>query len=316
MLITELIEEIADKDKPLIASHLADFSQMTADDMTEFKKTWVDINLERRRQIINRLRELAKDNVELNFDLIFKYVLSDSDSQVRIGAIDGLWENEDPAQIQKLINLMESDTSHEVQASAAAALGKFSVLVECGQIRESYIAVLSQTLLKTINDITRPVEVRRRALESVAPLSLSSVRESIQKAYESRDERFVVSAIYAMGRTCDEAWLPVIHKELSNADAEIRYEAANACGEIGREDSVPYLLEHVHDSDIEVRMAVIQSLGKIGGAEAKKGLQRISRDPNQAIREIVEQALSEIETLEDMTLMSMETPGEIDDRRN
>ncbi len=316
MPITKIIEEIANSKKMLVSSHLADLSQVTTTDMLIFKKAWRNIDLERRRQIITRLGELAKDNVELNFDLIFRHALADSDTQIRITAIEGLWENEDPLMIQTFIKIMENDTSNDVQASAASALGKFTAMLECGEIRESYKTTLSEALLNKFNDTSKPVEVRRRALESASPLILPAVRESIKKAYDSRDERFVISAIYAMGRTCDDTWLPIIYKEMSNADAEIRYEAANACGEIGAEASAPYLLEHIHDTDIEVRIAVIQSLGKIGGIEAKKGLQRITKDPNPVVSEAVEQVLSEIDAMEDMTLMEMDTPGEIDDRRN
>jgi HEAT repeat protein len=316
MTITKLIEEIANSDKPLVSTHLTDLSQITATDMAIFKRTWTTINTERRRQITARLGELVKDNVELNFDLIFRHALADSDTQIRISAIEGLWENEDPSMIQTFVKIMDIDTSNEVQASAASALGKFAAMVECGKIRESYKTALGRALLNRFNDMRVPVEVRRRALESVAPLSLPAVRESIKKAYDSRDERFVISAVYSMGKTCDDSWLPILYKEMSNADAEIRYEAANACGEIGLEASVSHLLEHIHDTDIEVRVAVIQSLGKIGGIEAKKELQRLADDQNPAIREAVENALSQIEIMEDMTLIEMDTRGEIDDRRN
>ncbi len=91
MPITKIIEEIANSNKTLVSSHLADLSQISATDMPVFKKTWAEINTERRRQIMTRLSELAKDNVELNFDLIFRYTLSDTDVQVRISAIEGLW---------------------------------------------------------------------------------------------------------------------------------------------------------------------------------------------------------------------------------
>jgi HEAT repeat protein len=316
MPVTKLIEEIANSDKPLVASHLTDLSQITATDMAIFKRAWTTIATERRRQIMTRLGDLSKDNVELNFDLVFRHALADSDTQVRISAIEGLWENEDPSMIQTFIKIMENDTSNEVQASAASALGKFAAMVECGEIRESYRTTLGRALLNKFNDTNVPVEVRRRALESAAPLSLPAVRESIKTAYDSRDERLVISAVYAMGKTCDDSWLPVLYKEMANADAEIRYEAANACGEIGLEASVSHLLEHIHDTDIEVRMAVIQALGKIGGIEAKKALQRLANDQNQAITEAVENALSQIEIMEDMTLMEMDTRGEIDDRRN
>jgi HEAT repeat protein len=314
--IENIIKEIANTDKPLVSSHLADLSQITVTDLPALKKSWRTIEATRRRQIISRIAELAKDNVELNFDLVFKNGLSDPDAEVRTGAIDGLWENEDPSLIRIFIDLLQNDASYDVQASAAAALAKFAVLAECEEIQQSYKTTLSQALLATIDNASKPVEVRRRALESVAPLSTPVVREVIKKAYESRDERFIVSAIYAMSRAYNDAWLPILYKEMDNADAEIRYEAAVACGEIGVEECVPHLLEHIHDTDVEVRMAVIQSLAKIGGNEAKINLQRIARDENKAIREAVEQALSEIETTEDMTLFQMKVPGEQDDKRN
>jgi HEAT repeat protein len=314
--IKNLIEEIANTDKPLTSSHIADLSQITVADMSVLKRVWETINTTRRRQLISRMVELTKDNAELNFDLIFKHGLSDTDAEVRAGAIDGLWENEDPSLIRTFINLLQNDTSYNVQASAAAALGKFVMLAECEEIRQSYKTTLSRVLLEIIDNSSKPIDVRRRALESVAPLSIPPVREAIKKAYESRDERFTISAIYAMGRTCNDAWLPILYKEMNNADVEIRYEAAGACGEIGMEESVPYLLEHIHDTDVEVQMAVIQSLAKIGGSEAKKSLQRIARDENIAVREAVQQALTEIETMEDMTLFQMNASGEQDDKRN
>jgi HEAT repeat protein len=316
MEMKDIIKEIADADKPLVNSHLAELSRLTATDMPLLKSVWKSIDVKRRRQVITRLAELAKDSVELTFDLVYKYALSDPDAEVRTASIDGLWENEDPLLIGKYIRLMESDSSSEVQAAAASALSKFAVLAECGEIRSDYTGPISTALLATIDNTGKPVEVRRRALESAAPLSLPAIREAIKKAYDSRDERFVISAIYAMGRTCDEAWLPILYKELDNPNAEIRYEAAGACGEIGDESSVSHLMEHIYDSDIEVRLAMIQALAKIGGKEAQRGLQKVARDPNEAIREAVAQALSEIKTMENMTLFEMDLPGERDDNRN
>ncbi|MDP2920450.1 MAG: HEAT repeat domain-containing protein [Dehalococcoidia bacterium] len=316
MNISQIIKELADTGKPLVNTRLTELSELTPADLPLFKSTWRQMDVNRRRQVISRLAELVRDNVELNFAPVFKYALSDLDADVRVGAIDGLWENEDPGLIKTFINLLMYDASADVQTSAATALGKFSTLAECEEIRSDYKAELSQALLAAIDDAGKPVEVKRRALEAVSPLSLPAVKEAIRKAYDSRDERLVVSAIYCMGKTCDNAWLPVLYKELENADTEIRYEAAGALGEIGMEDSVSRLLEHAHDSDIEVRLAAIQAVAKIGGKEAKHGLESLARDPNQAIREAVEQGLSEIETKENMTLFEMDTPGENDERRD
>lgn len=289
-------------------SHLADLSQMTSADLALLKQVWLNIEADRRRQIVSRLSELAKDNVELNFNLIFKYCLRDPDVKVKSQAIEGLVENEDPALIRTFIGLLERDPSEEVQAAVAVSLGKFSLLVELEDIDPHYRETLSQTLLAITGDKHRSVEVRRRALEAVAPLNLPSVREAIRKAYESRDERLVVSAVYSMGKTCDDIWLVILYKELHNPDSEIRYEAAGACGEIGNEDSVPHLVEIIHDPDIEVRLAVIQSLGEIGGIEARKALQRIANDESEAIRDAVNEALIQMQNEEDITLFRMQSP--------
>jgi len=316
MNIKDLMKEIADADKPLVNSHLAELSRITGTDMPLLRATWRGIDVKRRRQVITRLVDLARDSVELIFDPLYKFALSDADAEVRTSAIDGLWENEDPTLIKTFTDLMQKDASYDVQAAAASALGRFAVLAECEEIRGEYRTTLGRVLLATIDDTVKPVEVRRRALESVAPLSLPAVREAIKKAYDSRDERLVTSAIYAMGKTCDEAWLPIVYKELGNPNAEIRYEAAGACGEIGDEASASRLLEHIHDSDTEVRLALVQALGKVGGNEAKKGLQKIARDPNDAVRQAVEQSLAEIETMENMTLFELDLPGDRDDNRN
>jgi len=314
--LKDIIKEITDQDKPLVNTHLAGLSQATAADVPSIRAAWRAMELKRRRQVITRLVDLARDSVELTFDPVYKIALLDPDAEVRTAAIDGLWENENPTLIKTYIRLMESDPSADVQAAAASALGKFAVLAECGQIRHDYGKTLGAALLAIINDGSRPVEIRRRALESVAPLSLPAAREAINKAYDSRDERFVISAIYAMGRTCDEAWLPILFKEMDNPNAEIRYEAAGALGEIGDESALARLIEHTRDPDIEVRLAVVQALAKIGGKDAKRALERIGRDPDEAVRQAIEEAISEIETMEDMTLMEMDVPGDTDVSHN
>jgi len=300
-----ILSEIADSSKPLKSGHLADLSLVSSTDLPLLKQIWPEIDVERRRQIISRLLELAHDNIELGFDTVFKFALDDLDAEVRSLSIEGLWENEDPALIQSFVQLMETDVSEKVQAAAAVALGRFALLVELGEIRQEYHDAIYRPLLSMVDDKSKSIEVRKRALEAIAPMSTAEVRSAIKKAYESRDDRLMVGALYAMGRTCDEAWLPVLFREMGSADAERRYEAAGACGEIGDEDAVSHLAEIIHDPDIEVRLSVVQALAKIGGNEAKKVLQRESNDPKQAVREAIEQALSEIAAQQDLTLFTM-----------
>jgi len=295
--IEEIITDLANSKNPLLNSQLAELSNLDSHDLEVSAQAWVTFTAKRRRQIIYRLVELTSDNVELNFDMIFKQCLKDRDADVRSEAIEGLWESEEAALIEPMINLLEQDTSEKVQSAAAVALGKFAMLAEYKKLRPHHTSRISEALLGVINDKNRPIEVRRRTLESAAPLNLPQVHEAIMDAYQSHNTKFRVSSIYAMGKTCDPSWLPVLLNELNNDDPEMRYEVVGACGELEEMEAVPHLVELVNDPDVDVRLATIQTLGKIGGTEAKQCLNQCLNNHNQAVSQAAEQALLEIEAV-------------------
>ena len=297
--IEETIADLGNCDKPLLSSRLIDLSNLNPEELRFFEQVWVAIEPKRRQQIIYRLVELAEDNFELNFDSIFSGCLKDQDAEVRSKAIEGLWESEDTSLINSLINLLEEDSSEKVQAAAATALGKFAMLSELKKLRTCYISKVCQALLAVINNKNKPLEVRRRALEAAAPLSLPEVEKAIMAAHQSHNSKLRTSAIYAMGKNCNHSWLPILLKELTNADAEIRYEAVGACGEIGEPETAPYLIGLVNDPDTDVQLAAIQALGKIGGTEAKECLERCLDNPSEVIHQAAKQALQELEADED-----------------
>jgi len=297
--VKKIINEISNSDKPLRNSKLADLSNLNPEELELFRRLWTAIEPKRRQQIVQRLVELAEENLELNFDSILKHCLKDQDDEVRSKAIEGLWENEEAALIDPLINLLEQDTSETVQAAAAIALGKFAILAEHKKLRSCYISKIQEALLKAINDTNRPVEVSRRALEAVAPISLPQVKTAIREAYKSPNSRLKISSIYAMGRSCDPTWLPVLLKELSSSDAEVRYEAAGACAELEEEEAVSSLIKLVSDLDSDVQMAAIQALGKIGNTQAKECLKQCLESNSEVVRQMAGEALNELDALED-----------------
>lgn len=303
----EIIIELSNNDKPLINSRLTELSNLNSEELELFKGSWTAIEPKRRRHIVYRLVELAEDNFSLNFDSIFKYCIKDEDDEVRSKAIEGLWENEEPSIINPLIDLVVQDSSEKVQAAASTALGKFVLLAEHRKLRSDYLSKILEVLLHAINDKNQPIEVRSRALEAVAPLSLPQVKTVIIDAYQSHDFRLKVSSIYAMGKNCDAAWLSILLDELASADTEIRYEAACACGELEEEEAVPCLIRLLNDPDIDVQMAVIQALGKIGGAKAKECLESCLNNSSEPIRQAAEQALNEMEVKETLYLSDFES---------
>ena len=292
--VEEVLMEVIDSSKLLVNSRLAELTDLSSSNLELFKRSWGTIEPPRRRQICSMLVELAADNVELNFDGIFKQCLGDTDGEVQKAAIDGLWENEQVSIIAPLLKLLNGNTSEKVQAAAAVALGKFVMLAEHGKLNPVYASRVQESLLAVFNDQNRDVEVRRRALEALAPACLPEVKTIIMNSYLSDDSRLVIGALYAMGRNCDPSWLPILLTELESADSERRYEATGACGELEDKAAVPSLIRLMDDTDIDVRLAGIQALGKIGGNEAKKRLEASLKSRTEAIRQAAQAALEEL----------------------
>ena len=303
--IKKTIIELGNSDKSLLNSRLSELSNLNSEELESLVRLWAPIEPQRRRQIVHRLVELVEDNLELNFDSIFKHCLKDEDDEVRSKAIEGFWENEEASLIDPLINLLEQDNSEKVQAAAAIALGKFAMLAEHKKLRPCHISKIQEALLAAITDKNKPVEVSRRALEAVAPMSLPRVKTAIMEAYQSYNSRLRISSIYAMGKSYDPSWLPILLKELASADAdaEVRYEAAGACGELEEEAAVPCLIKLVNDPDADpdadVQMAAIQALGKIGSTQAKECLEQCLDSASEAVRQTAKEALNELEVIED-----------------
>ena len=288
------LAEIADSNKPLVVSKLAELSALSPDELRLFLDAWAKMDAERRREIAGHLVELAEENVLLDFDDIFAACLDDADEPVRLRCIDGLWECESRSLIDRFISLLKQDEKQAVRAAAATALGRYVLLAEMGKLRSHDATKVERTLLDTIADSTEVVEVVRRAIEAIAPRTRPEVKEIIRRAYDSENGRMRASAVYAMGMNCDLMWLPTLLSELSSGDAEMRYEAARACGELGQEEAVSLLAKLVRDLDGQVCLSAIEALGKIGGNEAEQLLQECLSFADEHIRDAAEEALEEL----------------------
>lgn len=298
--VGKAIRELTEAEEIPDNTTLTELSGLNPVEMKLFGEAWDEFNTERRIQTISRLTELAEDNLELNFDPIFRYCLTDPEEDIRSMAIEGLWENEDTSLIDPFITLLEEDESDKVQSAAAIALGKYAVLAELGKLRNETAVKVQEALLGAIDDRNKSTEVIRRVLESAAPLCIPDIQEAIHDAYNSNDPGLIISSIYSMGKSCNLSWLPILLKETENDDPEIRYEAAGACGELEDERAVPALIKLANgDDDIDVRMAAIQSLGKIGSLSARECLKLCLESHNDAVKEAAEEALQNIDAADD-----------------
>lgn len=289
------LETLADEDRSLRNADLMRLSNLTAEDLRLVTSVWRDIDAERRRDVLVRLIDLSEENLEADFNDLFKHSLADDSAEVRAKAIEGLWECDDRTLVAPLTTLLAQDPSEEVRAAAAAALGKFAILSQTGKMLQKDGDRIKQGLMNAVLDGDESLSVRRRAMEAVAPFNTDDVQKVIQDAYKSTVKGMRCSAVYAMGKSCDSRWLPVILSELQNSDAAMRFEASNACGELGEEPAVPHLIPLFEDDDHETQISAITAVGNIGGSLARKALLRCIKSADDLAAEAAQEALDNLD---------------------
>jgi len=297
--LEDYLSELVDSSTPLAVARLANLSSLVPDEASAFEEAWHGTDVDRRRQVMRQLIELAEDSAELNFDAVFRVGLSDSDAEVRRFGIRGLWEYEGRDLIPTLVALLLTDVDQTVRAEAALGLGRYALKAESDEIRALDASMVDDALRRTIADHEQTTEVKARAVEAVGAHSQPWVLQIIEDAYHSDQHRLRVSALHAMGRNCDARWLSTLVRELKSDDAEMRYEAATACGFLGDEATVPHLQPLLKDDDTEVQEAAIQALGEIGGQEAKRALEGCLASPEERVRDAALAAIAGLDFGED-----------------
>jgi HEAT repeat protein len=299
MDFSEYLAQLTDPSERLSVAGLQRLASLERDEAAALRAAWPRIETERRRQVVRHLAQLAEDNVDLDFDAVFFVALEDEDAGVRADAVRGLWEYEGRDLVPPLLRLLEKDEEPEVRAEAALALGRFVLLAELGRMRGEHFQQVEAGLRRSLEDELEVDDVRGRALEAVSASGRPWVEPAIQAAYESEAPRLKVSALHAMGRSCQVGWLPVLIEELANEDPEMRYEAATALGSLADRRAVSHLAPLLQDADLEVQEAAIGALGQIGGSEAKLLLRPLLRDASPSVKEAAAAAVAEANFSED-----------------
>jgi HEAT repeat protein len=310
----QLLQQLAEQGDTVPFSQLYAFSDLSGEDLVAFRAAWPTFPTEQRRRLMRALVELAEASFQVSFDAIFRHCLDDDDNEVRAAAIEGLWENEETALIGPLLTMLRSDPSVRVRTAGASALGRYVLAGELEQLEPPIQARIITELLTTIYLVGESVEVRRRALESVAYACSQEVLAAIEMAYYDDDDQMRLSAIVGMGRSCDQRWRDIILEELENTSPAMRYEAALASGELRLRQAVPILARLLEDADLQVRHASIWALGQIGGTQAKELLLADYDLADADTRAALEDALAEQALAEgDLDFVLYEIEGDPDD---
>lgn len=267
------------------------------------RQHWLDIPSTERHALMLALAELSEESIEFNFNRVYRVALQDPDPVIRQLAIADLWEDEGADLPQTLMEFLRNDPSDDVRAAAADALSSAADAIAGGESsvldREDLIELFSDI----VEDPAESPIVRRRSLGAIAAFSDDPrVSELIRLALDDEDQALVAGAIFAMGRTTSERWIPDLIEFLQSEDAELRFEAARASGLIGDQDVVPELAELVYDADVEVRAAALDALGAIGGAAAIRVLRQVEQDEEfdepEQVDDAIDAALLTVNPLE------------------
>jgi HEAT repeat protein len=294
--VRDALEAIRDGD--LSQTRLARLSDLSREGARDLVAAWPTIPETTRITLVRRCEELSEERVELNFNRALRVALDDPSTVVRQYAIAALWEDESPDLLDRLRSILVSDDSPDVRAAAAAALERFATAAANGALDSGEESALRRDLLHAATDAASPYTVKRRALESLGPLAQDNkISSLIADSYDSDDHGLQCSAVYAMGRSLDPRWLPVLMDELESEEPELRYEAARAAGQLGSSDALVGLLNAAHDEDAEVRHAAISAIGQIGGRGALRALERLAEEAGEADLELIEAVADDVNAL-------------------
>lgn len=281
--------------RTLLPSALSALSGADKGELAGFVRVWERLPVERRRRAAQEMVELAEQNIELDFNALFRHLLNDADAPVRAHAIEGLWEDEDAALVKSFAALLRDDPDSSVRAAAADALGRFLLLAEYGHLASPSAATLGETLLAAARNLGEELDVRCRAVEALGYWSDDVVREVIAAAFDDAAPELRASAVAAMGHSADKYWRETAANELQSPDARMRFEAARATGELENRDATEALIELLDDPDREVQSAAITALGQVGGKLAKRALTAAAASDDELLSELADEALQELE---------------------
>lgn len=297
----EVLTALLDNDRPFPPRFLERFSDLDPDESLKLKQIWTNIRLQRRVDLMDDLEKLSEVETLVQFEEVAKIGLEDSDPRVRVVAVRLLWEvDDDKYLIPRFLRIMKEDPSEEVRAAAASALGKYIYLGELEEIPQAAFRMLEDELLQVISSTEKP-SVRQKALEAISFSAREEAIELIRTAYESGDHNWLISALFAMGRSGDDRWEEIVLSHLQDEDSELRFEAVRAAGELCLAAARRPLLEMLTEEGLEedTRFAAIWSLSEIGGRGVREVLEALrDSSEDEETTDFLEEAFVNLELTE------------------
>lgn len=265
-------------------------SDLPSEQRGTFADAWYGLPGELRARVARQLVETSEADFEFQYHQVALTLLDDELAEVRRAGVELLWENNSVSVMDRLLALLQSEPEDGVKSEILNALGRFIRLGEYEDIPQPAAERAQDAVLTVWEDTTAGLLVRRRALEAISNCTRDDVRGLIETAYNDPRQDMRVSALYAMGRSCDEYWRDIVVREINSDDPEMQYEAVRAGGEIELKDALPGVAKLAfQDQDRELQEVSIWALGEIGGDEAVNYLNQLAEAVEESDPELYEQ---------------------------
>lgn len=304
---SEIKKALLDMETPYPPKLLYFFSDITRADLQKLEEVWPQVETQRRRGLLEDMETLAEGDTLLFFDHVAVMCLEDQDPVARATAIRLLWQSHKEHLVPLFLKLLKEDPVAIVRAAAATGLGMFVYLGELDEIKQSTYKEVVESLIK-VHLGSDEMLVRRRALESLGYATHPEVQHFIERAYNTNDEEWLQSALFAMGRTYNKRWVKAVLRMIDHPDSLVRYEAVRAAGELeaeaAREPIFDLLEEGMEDDNLY--FAAIWSLTKIGGRGVRELIESSldeTDDPDEIL--FLEEALENLNFTEQINLFDM-----------
>ncbi|MEE8357518.1 MAG: HEAT repeat domain-containing protein [Anaerolineales bacterium] len=309
----EVVTALLDEDQILDPLYLYRLSDINPENLSTLSDTWDDINIDRRRGLIEDLEQLTDTNNLLTFESVFRLAINDVDDQVRFFATRAIEIFDTDDLIPFFISVLEEEESDDVRAVTASVLGKYIFRGELDKVSLKIKEQIENTLFQILES-DQPSQIKRRSLEAISYSSRSEVHEYILEAYKSDDEDWIASSIFAMGRSLDQQFSEMVISQLQHTSPKVRLEAVRASGDLVLEEAVPVIMDLLDDLP-EIRKAAIWTLSQIGGEDAGPAIhQLLDDDVSEDEVELIQQALERLDFLEDgLNLSIFDKPFSDDD---
>jgi len=308
--IQNLINALMDLDHQFPSRLLYQFSDLSSSEQKTLASCWSNVPLKRRQAFLQDLVSLAENDPVLMYEEVARIALDDEDSDVCISAIDLLFGSEDRHLIPVYLGLLADQTRSEaVRAAVANALGPYVYLGEIEKIKPETLHEIEDTLLHTYYEDKSDL-VKRRALEALGYSSREEVPALLRTAAAMRDDLWLESAMFAMGRSTDEQWEGSVLENLEHENLAVRIQAVHAAGELALKKARRNLLRAIDMvDDDDLRHEIIWALAQIGGEGVERKFDALlasaEDDEEAAFLEEAMEMLNFTEGSDDMELLSV-----------